>query len=89
MLYETTQHPTRPYDTEIHIVSDMNDWIDYSFIVSSCREDDAVYALEKAWDAWWDCDPACTLFEFLEQALVDAGIPFESGVNAVDETEEV
>ena len=84
MLYETIQHPTRPYDTEIRIVSDMNDWIDYSFIVSSCRGDDAVYALEKAYAYWWDCDPACTLFEALEQALIDAGIPFTSVVNEVE-----
>lgn len=88
MLYELPKLPTRPYDSEIRVVSDMNDWIDYSFVVSTCRLEDAIEALSEAYDAWWDDDTGLTLFEELEQALVDAGIPFESGVNAVEDEED-
>ncbi len=88
MLYETIQHPTRPHDTEIRVVSDMNEWIDYSFVVNTCRLEEAIEALTEAFNRWWDTDPSLTLFEELELALTEAGIPFESGVNAVDEPEE-
>lgn len=88
MLCELNPHPTRPYDTEIRVVSDMNGWIDYSFVVNTCRAEDAIAALSTAYDAWWDTDPSLTLFEELELSLVKAGIPFESGINAVDEEED-
>lgn len=74
-----------PQNTRINVYSELNDWMDYDFVVSACREDEALEILQTAFDAWHqDDDPALTMFETLEQALIDSGIPFESRINAVD-----
>ena len=71
-------------NTRINVFSELNDWMDYDFVVSSCREEDALEVLQTAFNAWHeDDDPALTMFEHLERALIDAGIPFESRINAV------
>ena len=76
MQYTTTPCTTQPGATTINVFSHTNDWIDYSFVVNSCRTEDAIAALSTAYDAWWDTDPDLTLFEELELSLVKASIPF-------------
>lgn len=88
MLYTNvaiTPDEACPQNTRINVYSTVNEWMDYDFVVSSCREDDALEILQKAFDDWHeDNDPLLTMFESLEKALIEAGIPFESYINAVD-----
>ena len=74
-----------PLNTRINVFSELNDWMDYDFVVSACREEDAMAVLQSAFNAWHeDNDPMLTMFESLERALIDSGIPFESRINYVD-----
>ena len=74
-----------PQNTRINVFSELNDWMDYDFVVSACREEDAMTVLQSAFNAWHeDNDPMLTMFESLERALIDSGIPFESRINYVD-----
>ena len=73
--------------TTINVFSMMNEWIDYDFIVPTDMKHRALEALSEAYDRWWDDDTGLTLFEELEFALKDAGIPFTSVVNEVEEKE--
>lgn len=77
----------RPYDTDINIASDMNPWMDFTFTVSSCRAEEATAILREAWDAWWDDDDGLCILDALEDALINAGIPFESQINETEEDE--
>lgn len=75
-----TRHelPDQPYDIALQVwVDEDDDVLDYTFYVSACREDDAHAALSAAYDHWFDTDPDLTLFEELERALIESGIPFE------------
>lgn len=76
-----------PYCVEIDVFSTMNDFIDYTFTVNAAREEEAVAALQRAYDDWWETadDTGLTMFEQLEHALTVAGIPFESKVNEEEE----
>ncbi|MBR5879001.1 MAG: hypothetical protein IKY91_05565 [Akkermansia sp.] len=69
--------PNRPYDTRVNVFSTMNPDMDYSFVVSSCRAGEAQALLSEAFDKWFDDDQGLTLYETLEAAIVNAGIPFE------------
>lgn len=94
MPYEVKPVYECPSKTEIHVVSEANEYIDYSFVVSVCHKDEAVATLGKTFDAWveenswpeqsdWE-----SLFNALDQALVKAGIPATAGVNAIEATSE-
>lgn len=68
----------RDYDVALHVwVDEDDDVLDYTFYVSACREDDAHAVLDAAYDRWFDTDPSLTLFEELELALIESGIPYE------------
>ena len=69
----------------INVYSDLNDWMDYTFKVHPCREDGALEILQRAFNAWHEDDQYVTMFEALEEALIEAGIPFESQINETEE----
>ena len=85
MQYETVRADEN--STTINVFSMMNEWIDYDFIVPTDMKHRALEALSKAYHAWWDDDTELTMFEELEFALKDAGIPFTSVVNEEVEVE--
>lgn len=88
MDYNATYHASEDKTLKCHInvYSYMNDWMDYTFIVPTEHTDDAIATLEKAWDAWWEDEGCETMFDTLETALFEAGIPFESLINEEDFT---
>lgn len=54
---------------EINVYSDLNDWIDYTFIVPAEHGLNAANALENAYIEWFDSDPCETLFEALQTSI--------------------
>ena len=88
MLYTNvaiTPDESRPQHTRINVYSVLNDWMDYDFVVDSKQEEVALEILQTAFDEWnMDDDPALTMFEFLEDALTQSGIMFDSKINCPD-----
>lgn len=71
----------------INVYSDLNEWIDYCFIVNIENETDAKNALEQAFDEWFEIDTYTTIFEHLENALKDLNIDYECKINEDEEGE--
>jgi hypothetical protein len=68
----------------INVFSELNEWIDYDFIVPTDMRFQAGNALQEAYDAWFEDDPCDPLLVRLQNALTDACIPF----SCVDNSEE-
>lgn len=60
----------------VRVQSSLNPWMDCIFLVSN--EKRAKEVLQKAWDDFWE-DGDCECYgDFLEEALTEANINFES-----------
>lgn len=80
MVIRKPNTPEHPYDVELNVFADLDDF-DVTFTVSACVADTAERALNDAFDNWHNTDPAETLYEALENALIARGIPFESSLD--------
>ena len=73
--------------TVINVYSDMNVWIDCLVVVSTEHAPVVTGVLEKAYESYWE-DPEAEdqcYGDWLEQALQQAGIPYEIYYKPSDE----
>lgn len=74
-----------PNGTEIRILSEYNEGMDYTFVVGNDRAKEAKNVLFETWDLWWDelrtYWEDLSMFDALEIALNNEGIPFSSVIN--------
>lgn len=65
-------------ESVIRVQSQLNDWMDYVFVVNKNDEEKARDVLEKALDSFWEDEDGWCYGNYLEDKLINAGVVFDA-----------